>query len=479
MAREPGSGNLFVAWAEEGVAAYDEILGRRWQQATQSWLPGLSLPGENLSQSQWLDGGPLLFFDHQGQGLLLWTRRYAAIWGAAVDGTDLLWRQWDGVGWSPEQVLTHSDSFLPGTYGLLPVDTPDGTLLFITFGTGYRTTLFENGSWSAVSPWEYLEFPDQVRPMLAQIIRDDQGLFHAAAFAKNSSQIGWDTWFNDAYYLTYDGTGWTTPVNLSSTDGVAHDVGMSFDNLGRLHFLWSDPDSVYSSESLKSAVWERVLDGGIWAPNAEVTADNPDQAIDTFSLTGDVSGSLHLAWSEGLIVSWVHTGLDIYYQTGDGDVWGPEEQVYTSTASSRYPVLDAIVEEAAIVWEEGLSDDRDILFSQTSMPSGPCQGVSQVQITGPETGSTTLPQVFAAQAAPLTATVPLTYTWQASELATEIHSSGLVDMVAFTWTTTGTKSITVTVENCGGVATDTHSIVLSPRTLIPIYLPLALQGAYP
>lgn len=479
MARDPGSGDLFVAWTEEGVAAYDEILGRRWQQTTQSWLPGLSLPAENLSLSQWLDAGPLLVFDQQGNGLLIWTRRYATIWGAAADGTDLLWREWDGAAWSPEQVLTHSDSFLPGTYGLIPVETPGGILLFITFGTGYRTTLFQNGIWSAISPWTYLEFPDQVRPILAHVIRDDDGLLHAAAYAKNSSEIGWDSWFNDAYYLTYDGNNWTTPVNLSFTDGVAHDVGMSFDGQGRLHFLWSDPDSIYSSESLKSAIWERVLDGGAWTPNTEVTSYNPDQAIDTFSLTGDANGTLHIAWSEGLIVDWVHTDLDIYYQTGDGAGWRSEEKVYTSTADSRYPVLGAGADHTTILWEEGPSDDRDIYISRRVVPSGPCQQVSQVQITGPDTGSTATSHIFTALAEPLTATTPLTYTWQASDLAAEVHSGGLVDMVAFTWASTGTKGITLTVENCGGVATDTHSIILSPRILSPIYLPLILQSTTP
>jgi len=31
-------------------------------------------------------------------------------------------------------------------------------------------------------------------------------------------------------------------------------------------------------------------------------------------MAADVSGTLHLAWSEGLMVNGAHTDLDIYYQ---------------------------------------------------------------------------------------------------------------------------------------------------------------------
>ena len=134
--RDPTSGDLFVVWTDDGVADREEILGRRWHQTQQKWLPL-----ENLSHSEsWQrDGGPALAFDNQGQGLLLWTRTYAASQGAPSDGYDLLWRKWDGSAWSPEAALLHGDSYLPGspgTFGLIPVVMPDSILLFITWSTG-------------------------------------------------------------------------------------------------------------------------------------------------------------------------------------------------------------------------------------------------------------------------------------------------------------------------------------------------------
>ncbi len=120
---DPSTGHLFVAWVDAGVAEREEILGRRWDGSNQNWEPGLGSPADNLSQSEWADSGPCLFFDGKGTGLLLWTRRYSAFQGAPADGTDLLWRAWDGTSWSEEAVLYHSSSYLPTSYGygLIPL----------------------------------------------------------------------------------------------------------------------------------------------------------------------------------------------------------------------------------------------------------------------------------------------------------------------------------------------------------------------
>jgi hypothetical protein len=360
LALDPSTGGLFVAWVDAGVANRKEVVGRRWDGGSQTWEPGLGSPAENLSQSEWDDSGPHLFFDQQGDGLLLWTRRYSASQGAPTDGTDLLWRSWDGASWSDEAVLYHSDSYLPSSYGygLIPVETPDSVLLFVTWDRNYLTTEYQNGGWTALSSWTALSV------QLAQVIRDDNGVLHAAAYGDNSSQIGFDWAFQDGYYLSNDGTSWTTPVNLSSTDGVVRDLGLAFDAQGYLHFLWSDPDSSYSSESLKSAIWERVFDGNTWTPNVEVTVYNTDQAINGFSLATGIGGGLHLAWSEGILSGGLHTTLGIYYRQGDGSTWGQEETVFTSAPDSRYPLLVMDGDIPFLVWQEGSSPDREIYFSR-------------------------------------------------------------------------------------------------------------------
>jgi hypothetical protein len=473
LARDPASGDLFVAWEDHGTAERKEILGRRWDRTSETWMEI-----QNLSGSEWQDGSPTLIFDRQGTGLLLWTRRYAASQGAPADGTDLMWRFWDGEGWSDEQVLMHTDGFMPGNWGLIPTQTPDAILLTITWLSQYRWTRFQDGGWSLLTPWDTLGFtnPD-VNPRLTQIQVDGEGLLHAAAFGENSSQNGWDYLYYDAYYLTYNGLDWSRPLNLSSTYGVADTVSMAFDRQGRLHFLWSDPDPIFSSESDISAIYERVYDGGTWTPNAQVTSYNDAQAISEFSLTTDVSDTLHLAWSEGFVFGFGHIDLDIYYQSGDGSAWSPEEQVYTSTADSRYPVLFADSEAASLVWEEGPLHEQDLYFSRkATVPPDLCRGLTDVHITGAITGVVGLPHTFTAWAKPPTATLTITYTWKADEQTPILQTGGHVNLVDWTWETTGTKAITVTAENCDGTVTSTHAISIEAQRYRYAYLPLIIKG---
>ncbi len=353
LAFNPASGELFVVW-EEGPFGQEEVVGRRWLPTSRSWTPM-----ENLSNSAWKDEGPALLFDWQGQGHLLWVRRYAAASGAPADGTDVMWRLWDGTTWSAEEVLLHLDAFLPGVYGLVLTETPDSVLLFVVWNGGFRQAEYRAGVWSELTAWDY-----SLGVSFAQVLVDGTGRWHVAAYGPNN--VGLEPWFYDAYYLSHDETGWSAPLNLSDDTGVANMVGMAFDVQGKLHFLWSDPAYLYSSESLKSALWERVWDGSAWSDNTEVTAYNNNQAINGFSLTTDDNGRLHLAWSEGTWIGGTHTNLDIYYQSGDGTTWGPEEKVYTSTAESRYSVLATGGDEVFLVWQEGLSANSEVYFSRST-----------------------------------------------------------------------------------------------------------------
>ena len=101
---------------------------------------------------------------------------------------------------------------------------------------------------------------------------------------------------------------------------------------------------------------------------------------------------------------------------------------------------------------------------------GSCEAISDVSITGSSAGYTGTLYAFTAAVTPPDATPPITYTWS----PTPGIGSGAV--VSYTWATTGTKTITVTAENCGGSDTDPHPITLKPKGQVDIYLPLVLRG---
>ncbi len=88
----------------------------------------------------------------------------------------------------------------------------------------------------------------------------------------------------------------------------------------------------------------------------------------------------------------------------------------------------------------------------------PCYAVENVNIGGATQGITDTQYTFNAGILPVTATLPITYTWEATE---QSAVSGQHSAVTYTWATTGTKTITLTVENCESSVVDTHQIVIN------------------
>jgi hypothetical protein len=86
---------------------------------------------------------------------------------------------------------------------------------------------------------------------------------------------------------------------------------------------------------------------------------------------------------------------------------------------------------------------------------------ADLNITGRPKGVIQVDYPFVAQVVPITTTVPITYIWEATGLSSQTHSyRGVTDTVTFNWDVTGTKTITVTAANVGGVVSNTHVVTI-------------------
>jgi hypothetical protein len=105
-----------------------------------------------------------------------------------------------------------------------------------------------------------------------------------------------------------------------------------------------------------------------------------------------------------------------------------------------------------------------------------CDCLTDVTISGPTRGVTSTAYTFTATVSPPTATLPTSYTWQASEQPLTSHAvfNRPTDTLVFSWTIAGAKIVTVTAANCGGSVEDTHPIRISLREA---YLPLVLRNS--
>ena len=81
-------------------------------------------------------------------------------------------------------------------------------------------------------------------------------------------------------------------------------------------------------------------------------------------------------------------------------------------------------------------------------------------IDGPSTGLIETSYSFTSTVSPITATLPITYVWQANQQSPLTNTGALSDSVTFTWQATGTQAITVTASNVGGTATGAHAITI-------------------
>ncbi|MCP4426788.1 MAG: hypothetical protein GY803_20040, partial [Chloroflexi bacterium] len=101
--------------------------------------------------------------------------------------------------------------------------------------------------------------------------------------------------------------------------------------------------------------------------------------------------------------------------------------------------------------------------------------LESVAISGPTTGPVNATASFTATVNPISTTLPLTYTWEATgQTAVARAAASLADIVSFTWPVSGTQTITVSVSNAvGGPIIETHTFTVEMQTL---YLPLMLQN---
>jgi hypothetical protein len=96
------------------------------------------------------------------------------------------------------------------------------------------------------------------------------------------------------------------------------------------------------------------------------------------------------------------------------------------------------------------------------------QGLSSVTIIGPLTGSINTQYTFSAAVDPITATLPLTYTW-----SPQPASGQWTNIASYIWPSNGQKNFSVTVANPKNSVSSSHNITIGSATVQErnIYLP--------
>jgi len=194
------------------------------------------------------------------------------------------------------------------------------------------------------------------------------------------------------------------------------------------------------------------------------------------------SGSTWTSWGTGLAGTDVHalaidpadashvvagTTTGLFVSVNGGDTW----------TADTHDGLDGIASQVGALAFCPNGGDADLYLGTGSgvyalrTPVAPASAV----ISGPTTGFVQTSYTFTATVWPATTTLPITYTWQATEQSSRMFAGGgLSNTVAFTWDTPGTQAITITASNgIGAPVMASATIAITGRN---VYLPLILRN---
>jgi plastocyanin len=104
------------------------------------------------------------------------------------------------------------------------------------------------------------------------------------------------------------------------------------------------------------------------------------------------------------------------------------------------------------------------------------QPPASVDLAGPHTGTHDAAYTFTATANPITTTLPITFSWEATHPLSITHvNAAISDTIVFSWTSglTGAQWITITAGNAVGRAAATQLIIIDPAK---VYLPLVMKS---
>ncbi len=191
--------------------------------------------------------------------------------------------------------------------------------------------------------------------------------------------------------------------------------------------------------------------GGPVSDSHVITISVPVVPVDSVTISGPTSGVVNTTYTFAATVSPANASTPITY------TWTPAPLSGQGMANAAYSWGADGSYTITVTAENGsgqATDTHVIVIGAAPVP------VDSVTIAGPTSGDVGANYVFTATVSPANATEPITYTWTPAPAAGQGTANA-----AYLWGAAGSQTITVTVENGSGQATDNHTIVVSAVTI--------------
>jgi hypothetical protein len=201
----------------------------------------------------------------------------------------------------------------------------------------------------------------------------------------------------DPYYCYYNGTSWSTPINLFPDAKQANNLSICVDTLNRVHITWTD-FGAYVGE-----LYYTCYNGTTWIGPVHMADSLPNtSALGMSSLACDSSNNVHLVWQ-----SYPETGndMEIFYSKFDGDNWSHPINISNDPQGSG--MIDLVIDKEQylhVVWMD-YAEDYGVRYSRYNgsswSPSTLLPDPSRGQSVGPKIAVIdTIPHVVWEERAP-------------------------------------------------------------------------------
>lgn len=180
------------------------------------------------------------------------------------------------------------------------------------------------------------------------------------------------------------------------------------------------------------------------------------------------NGQLSTTANGGIIYVVSGSGSRADYSCGSAPYW-----LAISYCSQSYGIYNRITINGNNLTLEAIDDTgatKDTYAINKNFAVPP----SSLAINGPVTSLEGVKIELVAAISPVTTSLPITYTWQATEQLSQTVVGGLENNAIYTWQQTGTKIITVTATNRGGATVYTQTISIN-EVASTTYLPVIIK----
>ena len=276
------------------------------------------------------------------------------------------------------------------------------------------------------------------------------------------------------------------PVLIAVSPSSASNSGQTIITVTGVNFMptpWLELDTTaldvgYVSSSTLSA----VVPSGLIPGTYTLILRNPDGQTATLANAFTVSTP-----PTGMVITGPATGVvqtEYIFTATVSPITATQPFTYVWQATGQSPVTHAnvmtVTDVTTFTWN--MPGPKTLTVTATNV-GGTVTGthvitirapLTTVDVSGPTAGVVHTGYTFTAAAGPVTATLPITYVWQATGQSPVTHANVMTvtDATTFTWNMGGAKVITITATNAVNAVFDTHVITIRYR----LYLPLVMRN---